>query len=573
MAGTIDETTCSRLGRVLLAHRSIQPDQLKRALEVQARTHERLGEILVRLGYLSEDLLVRALASAKGVRAWNLKSDPPTKEALKCLPMELCREFEMLPVQVRGDQLLVACSDPDHAEALDAARLASGLRVEPVLAHDVRLRTLIEQTFEGLGDQRSMDDLVRRALHELGQHPVGEAAEDLEELDTRPVVGLVNEIFAEAIRMRASDIHFEPRHHGVEVRYRLDGRLVPIKTLPRALMQMMIARIKILAELDIVEYRMPQDGRISLRQDGRPVDMRVSVLPNVHGPRVVIRILDRATALKSLSELGFHPHNLDLFQRLVRKPHGMILVTGPTGSGKSTTLYAALSELKSPAINIMTAEDPVEYDIPGINQSQVNEKVGLTFAEQLRSILRQDPDVVLVGEIRDEETAEVALRASLTGHLVLTTLHTNDALSAIPRMLDMGVKPHLLSTSVIGIMAQRLVRKLCNHCKEPCTPTAEERTVLGDSIAPIYRATGCAKCAQTGYRGRVAVNELLPVNGEISRLISESASTERVREAAHRIGFRPIQVDAVQRILDGETSFDEVSRVVFLDDVGLSAPA
>lgn len=562
------------LGQVLLAHRLVSRHQIEHGLEIQKHTGERLGDILVRCGHLSEDKLVRALASAKGVRAWNLATDPPSQDAIGRIPMELCRQYSMLPVQVRGDQLLLATTDPDNPQALEAARQASGLRVEPVLVHDRRLASALE-ALSGLpsGDlelTQSLDNLIEKAMDEVrtGVHTEEQAIDAA--VDTRPVVGLVNQMLGDAVRMRASDIHVEPRGKSVSLRYRLDGQLVPIGEFPSDLLPMVVARIKIMANLDIVEFRVPQDGRMGLRVDGRNLDMRVSVLPNYHGPRVVLRLLDRTAALRGLDDLGFSAGNLALFRRLIRKPHGMLLVTGPTGSGKTTTLYAALNEVQNPAINIMTAEDPIEYDLPGINQSQVNEKVGLTFAAQLRSILRQDPDVVLVGEIRDEETAEIALRAAMTGHLVLSTLHTNSAVGAVPRMLDLGVKAELLASSLIGAVAQRLVRVLCPHCKRQDRPDARERSVLeplmGREHMYLYRPVGCSSCAGTGYRGRMAIHEMLPITHEMSRLIGQGATTEDLIDAGLKAGFRPIQLDAIERVRRGDTAFEEVERVVFFDD-------
>lgn len=555
----------------------ITPDQLKRAEEIQRKSGERLGEVLIRSGYLSEEMLVGAIASRRGVQPWDLRRDPPSPEALRLVPFELCREHLMLPVQVRGDLLLLAMADPTYAAGTDAARKASGLRVEAVLTHEDRLRRMIDQLAEGGREVATLDELVNKAMSEVreGRFEHHDHAE-LGEADVRPVVGLVNQILSDAIRMRASDIHLEPRNYGIDVRFRLDGRLVKVSELPVELLPMLVARVKILAELDVVEYRTPQDGRITAKFSGRTVDMRVSVLPNLHGQRVVMRLLDRSAALRSLDTLGFDEHNLDILRRLARKPYGMVLVTGPTGSGKTTTLYAALNEVKSETTNIMTAEDPVEYDIPGINQSQVYEKVGLTFAEQLRAILRQDPDIVLVGEIRDEETAEIALRASMTGHLVLSTLHTNDALSAIPRLVDIGIRPHLLGTSLIGVLAQRLVRVLCPDCKAASAPTPDESRLLeaagGGRVDQVWRPVGCDACYQTGYRGREAISEIMPISHVMSRLIAAEAPLEEVREHALKVGYRPMQWDAARRVAEGTTSFEEAASHVFFEDFEEQSP-
>jgi type IV pilus assembly protein PilB len=386
----------------------------------------------------------------------------------------------------------------------------------------------------------------------------------------RPVVGLVNQLISDAIRMKASDIHIEPRAGAAALRLRIDGELVRCGEIPAKLMPMVVTRIKVMAKLDIVEFRVPQDGRIRVNLDGRGIDLRVSVLPNHHGQRVVMRILDQATALKKLDQMGFHPNNLGIFRTLIQKPYGMILVTGPTGSGKTTTLYGALNELKRVGTNIMTCEDPVEYDLEGINQSQVNDKVGLTFAMQLRAILRQDPDIVLVGEIRDHETAQTAIRAAMTGHLVLSTLHCNDAPSAVPRLLDMGVDPFLLSTSLIGVMAQRLVRRLCPECRRQGVPTGQELTLmnhyLGEVGVPlVWRPGGCPKCANTGIVGRMAVHEVMPITTEVGKKIAACASMDELRDAAARFGYRTMQHDALDRVVNGTTSIEEAMRLIYFD--------
>ncbi|HCE01337.1 MAG TPA: type II secretion system protein GspE, partial [Armatimonadetes bacterium] len=380
------------MGELLLAHRLITQEQLDQALALQRERPGSLGSILVSLGFITEDLLLQALAAQHGVSAWRLERDAPKAAAVAKVPEHICRTYQVLPVEVRGDLLVLAMRNPYDLDAIDAVRNVTGMRVEPVLAQEDRLANAIERTFSARA-QANMDGYVERALEEFKPQDERARKATLTEEDTRPVVGLVNQILIDAIRMGASDIHIEPRADRVDLRYRIDGELHPIRTIPQGLMPMLTTRLKILAELDIVESRLPQDGRISVEVDGREVDLRVSVLPNYHGQRIVLRILDKSVTLKKLDELGFSPQNLRLFRNLIHKPYGMILVTGPTGSGKTTTLYAALREVQKKTNNIMTCEDPVEYDIDGINQSQVFEKVGLTFAMQLRAILRQDPDV------------------------------------------------------------------------------------------------------------------------------------------------------------------------------------
>jgi type II secretory ATPase GspE/PulE/Tfp pilus assembly ATPase PilB-like protein len=420
-----------------------------------------------------------------------------------------------------------------------------------------------------------MNRLVTEALDEFG----GDSAESsvATEAEMRPVVGLINEILTEAIRMRASDIHLEPRKDRVEFRYRVDGQLQRMHEIPSKLQAALITRIKIMSQLDIVEYRVPQDGRMGYSVDGRMIDLRVSVLPNYYGQRIVMRILDRSQTLRQMVELGLSEHNMELFDDIIHKPYGLVLVTGPTGSGKTTTLYGVLNRLKDSTNNIMTCEDPVEYDIDGVNQSHVNEKVGLTFAAQLRAILRQDPDIVLVGEIRDKETAETAIRAALTGHLVLSTLHCNDAASAIPRLMDMGIEPFLLSTAVIGITGQRLARILCKHCKEQYSPSADDVRLfdqqLHGNLPLIWRPVGCAKCNNTGYSGRMGIHEVLPVTSDVQRAIAGCETTDTLRTLGAEYGYLPMQHDVINRVLAGDTSLNEARRLVFFDTIIASLAA
>ncbi len=571
---SVQKARDNRLGDLLVGNKLITQKQLDRALERQKETNERLGQILIAMQTMSEKRLLQVLSAQKGVSPWHLETDAPTQEAVALVPEQMCRIFQVIPVAIRGDLLLLAMRDTEDIEAIEAIRNHTKRRIEPVLADEARLAYTIDKSF-GIAETRrlaAMDELVGEALHGVdNSRPLGtQERAILSEEDTRPVVGLVNQIIEDGIRMRASDVHIEPGYEKIEIRYRLDGRLTTVRDLPIELLPMLVARVKILSELDIVEYRMPQDGRITAQFGPHVVDLRVSVLPNYHGPRVVLRILDKSVGLKKLTDLGFEDRNLSLFKDLVAKPYGLFLVTGPTGSGKTTTLYSALNELRDTATNIMTCEDPVEYDLAGINQSQVNEKVGLTFAHQLRAILRQDPDVVLVGEIRDKETAETAIRAAMTGHMVLSTLHCNDAPGAIPRLLDMGVDPYLLSTALVGTMSQRLVRVLCSHCKTEDDATAEETETMAKlfgvpDVKKIWRANGCDECYNTGYKGRMAVHEILPVAEEIAHLIAERAPMETLRTRAGYYGYLPMQQDAAARVLRGETTLEEAKRLISFD--------
>ena len=557
-----------RLGETLVSLRLITAAQLNRALETQKNSPAPLGTILVEQGAVTEELLLNALAAQLGVRPWRLEKEPADKAALARLPRSLCRAHQVLPVAIQGDLMMLAMVNPHDMDAIDAVRNATGLRVEAVLADAARLDRAIESAHGAHRRNDELDGLLDAALQGVGEDKHRET-NSISEADTRPVVGLVNQILTEAIRAGASDIHIEPRADRVDVRYRVDGEMRIVRTVPSRIQRMLVTRIKIMAELDIVEYRVPQDGRISVDIDGRDVDLRVSVLPNHHGQRIVLRILDKSIALRRLPDLGFDGTDLELFSGLVAKPYGMFLVTGPTGSGKTTTLYAALGELSHERNNVMTCEDPVEYEMDGVNQSQVNEKVGLTFAKQLRAILRQDPDVLLVGEVRDGETAETAIRAALTGHMVLSTLHCNDAPSAVPRLLDMGIDPFMLNTSLIGAMSQRLVRQLCPCCAVRDAPSAAEENVFRaygvGAPRRLSRPGGCSACEGSGYKGRAAVHEILPVVPEIQALIADRAPMVEVRAAGARHGYRPMQRRALEMVASGKTSIEEASRVVFLD--------
>lgn len=573
------------MGEILLSHKVITQEQLNAALEEQ-KVHPRpLGRILVNLGFLTDKLLLQALSAQKGVSAWHLDMDAPHPAALAKLSQQVCREYCVLPVRVQGDLLVLAMKDPDDIGSIELVRNITGMRIDPVMAEEGRLIRTIEDSFQSIegevANSRSVDTMVKKALEDFSSAEFSKVEKsDLAEDATKPVVSLVNQIVLEAISKKASDVHIEPMYDRIDVRYRIDGQLVSVMSLPVKLGPMLSTRVKIMSGIDIVETRIPQDGRISAELSNKEVDLRVSVLPSYFGPRIVMRVLDQAVGVRKLDELGFESNNYRMFRSLIERPYGLFLVTGPTGSGKTTTLYASLNELRTGRNNIMTCEDPVEYLIDGVNQSQVNEKVGLTFAAQLRAVLRQDPDVVLVGEIRDQETAQTAIRASMTGHMVLSTLHTNDAPSAIPRLKDMGIDPFLLSTSLIGVMSQRLLRVLCPCCKQEVKPTADELEVLSSvfhahNVNSVYRAIGCDSCFGTGYKGRLAVHELMPVVHDVSRLIAEQAPVEAIRQEAFFYGYKPMQEDALRRIVEGQTSVQEAKRLIAFntierrEDIGL----
>ncbi len=558
-----------RLGELLVAQKLISPEQLQDALEQQLERREPLGQILVSHGAITPEQLLLVIAMQKGVSAWHIGRDRVDPIISGMVQATVCRRYQVFPVAIRAGRLILAMQDTDDLEVLDLVRNLCKMRVEPALADARLLKVAIEEAYGQHGGV--VDRLVADAIDEMGSDADSSNKQESarNEAESRPVVNLVNQILAAAVIAHASDIHVEPRAHGLDVRYRIDGELRVVHTIPKQLRAGVTARIKILSELDIVEYRVPQDGRMTITVDGRIIDMRVSVLPNHYGQRIVMRILDRAAALRSINELGFSRHNAKLFKDMVAKPHGIVLVTGPTGSGKTTTLYAALNFLKTTSTNIMTCEDPVEYDLDGINQSQVNEKVGLTFAAQLRAILRQDPDIVLVGEIRDSETADTAVRAALTGHLVLSTLHCNDAVGAIPRLVDMNIEPFLMSTALVGITAQRLIRTLCPACKREEKATADEQEIMfahcGEQVTSLWKPVGCAECESMGYKGRAGVHEVLPVGGEMQSAIAAREPAHRLREIGSRHGYQSIQFDACQRAIRGETSMQEVKRLIVLD--------
>lgn len=564
-----------RLGELLMSLKLINTKQLQQGLELQRDSRAPLGSILVGLGYITEDQLLNALAAQMGVSPWRLDEQPPRNTAVARVPHNVARTYQLLPVDIRGDLLVVAMRNPMDVDAIDLVHNMTSMRIEPVLVDSDRLTNAIESAYAGFSGASTgatnMDKLVMEAINDFGTDTKKVAVTDEKDADSKPVVGLVNQIIGDAIRMGASDIHIEPRGKKVDVRYRVDGDLRRVRDIPLSILPALTTRMKIMAELDIVEFRVPQDGRFGVKVDNREIDIRMSVLPNQHGQRIVLRVLDKSQSLKRLPELGFSEEHLTTFRSLISKPYGMLLVTGPTGSGKTTTLYAALAELKNERRNIMTCEDPIEYEIEGINQSQVFEKVGLTFAAQLRAILRQDPDVILVGEIRDGETAQTAIRASMTGHLVLSTLHCNDAPSSVPRLLDMGTDPFLLSTSVIGVMSQRLIKKLCTHCKDTKPATSQEMETLHVHFpglaghANLCHPVGCPKCDGSGYKGRTAVQELMPVTSEVSRAIANRESMDVIREIASASGYRPMQESAMGLVLAGETTIEEARRNVFFD--------
>jgi type IV pilus assembly protein PilB len=563
-----------RLGDLLVKEGLINQEQLQRALADQKGTNEKLGSILVRLNIINEDQLIAFLSKQYGIPSITLTQLDVDAEVVKLVPAQIARKYEVLPIKRAGNQLTLAMADPTNVFAVDDVGFMTNLQVVPVVASQGAIRQAIDRLYEvqtgGLAEVISEMDAalgdVEVVEGEEEQWAKADVFELKESADEAPVVRLVNMILVDAIRRSASDIHLEPYEKVFRVRFRIDGVLHEIMTPPKRLEAALTSRVKIMSNLDIAERRLPQDGRIKLRYNQREIDFRVSTLPTIFGEKTVMRILDKDALQLDLAMLGFDAWSLEQFTRAIHQPYGMILITGPTGSGKTTTLYSAIHTINSPDVNIMTAEDPVEYNLKGVNQVQVNEGIGRTFAAALRSFLRQDPDIILVGETRDLETAQIGIRAALTGHLVLTTLHTNDCPSTVARLLDMGIPPFLVSSALTLILAQRLGRKICKDCKQPYD--ADEDSLVPYGHVPqglgkvqLYKGKGCQVCSFTGMKGRVAIYEVMPINEHIREMILHNAPTAEIRDAALAVGMKTLRQNALQKVLDGVTTVDEVLRV------------
>ena len=551
------------MGTLLLKSNLINEEQLAQALQTQAERgyQQRLGEVLVQSKIITEHQLLELLAKQLKIpfiRSVNDREIP--EELIKKVPTRFAKRFQVLPIGYKDEMVQVVTSDPLNMSVLDDIRLL----LEKPVTIAASPSTVIMEAINRSYDRASTAD---SAIEDLGETVIDDTALNepvdlLDSEDEAPIIRLVNSLLFRAVKDRASDIHVEPYEREVAVRFRIDGDLYDILKIPKRLQNSVSSRIKLLGALNIAEKRLPQDGRIRIKIAGKDVDLRLSTIPTSHGERIVLRLLDKSSVVLDLASLGLEAGMLKTMEDLITKPFGIILVTGPTGSGKTTSLYAALSKINREDINIITVEDPVEYQLGGIGQIQVNEKIGLTFANGLRSILRQDPDVILIGEIRDRETAEIAVQASLTGHLVLSSIHTNDACSSVTRLVDMGVEPFLVSTSLIGIMAQRLVRRVCSHCRQPHQATADQLNRLGlekiPSQATVYRAIGCEHCYHTGYSGRIGIYELLPIDEDIRSIILKAPDAVSLRKAAMARGFKPMRYDGLRKILQGITTIEEV---------------
>jgi type IV pilus assembly protein PilB len=551
-----------QLGDILLEGGLVTPSQLEVAYEEHNRVGRALGRVLIEQGVLTESQLVAALASQIGLRFVDLSDFSVDGSAVGRVPGAVCRRHSAIPIAFEDGKLLVAMADPANVFALDDIRSLTGMDVKPVVATRGDVAAAIDRYYRADSDLDDITSILDAQDEEDDLSKVKEIVEDA------PIVKYVNLLITQAIQDRASDIHLEPTEHDLRVRFRIDGVLHEVMRSPKAIQSGVISRLKIMADINIAERRIPQDGRLSVNAHGRKVDLRVATLPTVWGEKVVMRILDNSTARLDLTDLGFSELNYERYSRSFIKPYGMILVTGPTGSGKSTTLYATLNIVSRPEVNVITVEDPVEYRLPGINQVQTNNKAGLTFASALRSILRSDPDIVLIGEIRDHETGQIAVEAALTGHLVLSTLHTNDAPSAVSRLTEMGIEPFLVGSALDAVLAQRLARRLCSKCKEAYTPTAESLAASrfawqdGEPLPELFRPVGCTNCSKTGYKGRLALHEVMLVSEEIERLAVEKASATVIEAVAREQGMRTLRDDGLDKVLAGITSLDEILRVV-----------
>jgi type IV pilus assembly protein PilB len=565
----------NRLGELLVREKLISLQQLRQAQDEQKISGQNLGYTLAKLGYISDDEITSFLSTQYRLPAIDLDEFDVDAEVIRLVSREVCEKHKILPVSRSGSSLIVAMADPTNLHAIDDIKFLTGYNVEPVVASETAIHGAIERYYN-VGP--SYDEVMAEFNIDDEDIDFSASEEELNALELErasadaPVVRLVNMLLLNAIRKQASDVHIEPYERKLRVRYRVDGVLHEEMTPPLKLKSALVSRLKIMSKLDIAERRLPQDGRIKLKLGkGREMDFRVSVLPTMWGEKVVLRLLDKSNLQLDMTKLGFETKPLGDFKWSIGQPWGMVLVTGPTGSGKTTTLYSALSELNKVEVNISTAEDPIEYNLPGVNQVQMHDEIGLNFAMSLRSFLRQDPDIIMVGEVRDFETAEIAVKAALTGHLVLSTLHTNDAPATISRLLNMGVEPFLITASVNLVLAQRLARRICTECKKPLEVDPQslrdmgftEEMLKGDPV--IYKGTGCANCNGTGYRGRIALYEVMRFVDELKEMVLQGASSAELKVAAARLGMNTLRMSGIRKIFEGVTTPEEVLRVTMAD--------
>lgn len=555
-----------RLGDLLIAAGVIGQEELKKALSIQKQTRERLGDVLIENGMITEQHLIEALQMQLGVDFVDLTAVSIPLELAKFVPRSIAKKYCVVPVKLVKDELYVAMSDPLNFVAQEEIKAASHKQVVPMIATRRATESAINTLYGNEGAARAIEEMKREAGDSQTDIIPAQMAQTADNAaNEAPTIRFVNSVIERAIAERASDIHLEPQEGEMVVRMRIDGALRRVFTVPSNLQATVISRLKIMGGMNISERKIPQDGRAMYSAKGKDIDLRINSMPTVHGEKMVLRLLDKSAGSVSRQSIGLEGEDLEKYEALLKNTSGVILIVGPTGSGKSTTMCAMLRQLCSEETNIMTLEDPVEYDIPGVNQCQINEKTGMTFAAGLRAILRQDPDIISVGEIRDGETAQIAVRAAITGHLVLSTLHTNDAVSVIDRLEDIGVEPYLISSALRGVISQRLVRKICPHCKKAYKPHAEELEMLGmpeDSDAVFYRGEGCQECFHTGTRGRRAVFEILTLNSHLRRMVSNKADSETVKETALREGFVTMKENCRRLVLRGEISAAEAAKAI-----------
>jgi type IV pilus assembly protein PilB len=548
-----------RLGEILVESKIITDEQLLEGLHLQNERKELLGKILIDEGFTTEKQIIDVLEYQYQIPRVQLNTYDINERATELISAKMARRYTLIPINKDNKNIEVAMADPLNLFAIDDLKLATGLNVKPYLATEKEILLAIEQYYK----KRSAEAAVSEFSHKFND--IGNEEEiDLEsisEVNNAPVVKLIDSVILQAAESNVSDIHIEPDAQSVRIRFRMDGDLYEHMELNKKSHSSLITRIKIMGYMDIGENRVPQDGRVEVEYNGRFIDLRISVMPTIYGEKAVIRLLDRSAKLLTIKELGMTEYKSKRYERMIHVPNGIILVTGPTGSGKSTSLYATLMEINNIKQNIITVEDPVEYRIKGINQTQVNAKAGLTFANSLRAILRQDPDVIMIGEIRDGETAEIAVRAAITGHLVLSTLHTNDTASSIPRLVNMGVEPYLLSSSIKGIVAQRLVKRICNNCKEAYEANVHELKILGRDQARLYKGAGCNLCNHSGYKGRIAVYEIMPITHAIRTLIDENKSADTLKKTALEEGMTTLYSSCLDLVMQGTTTVDELLKL------------